>query len=123
MRRVVSLEGVNVKDLSQALIAEPIDLVVCDISFVSIIKVLAAPLALCRPGADAVLLIKPQFEVGREHVGRGGIVTDADAIARANVGVIQFMDEQGWTHRLSLPSPISGGDGNKEVVALFVRRD
>ena len=122
LRQVVSLEGVNVKDLSHTQIAEPIDLVVCDISFVSIVKVLAPPLALCRPGADAVLLIKPQFEVGRENVGRGGIVTNPEAIARAEADVIRFMDEQGWTHRQSLPSPISGGDGNKETVALFVRR-
>ena len=117
--QVVSLEGVNVKDLSRTLIPEPIDLAVCDISFVSIVKVLAPPLALCRPGADAVLLIKPQFEVGREHVGRGGIVTDEAAIARAESDVIRFMDECGWAHRHSLPSPISGGDGNKETVALF----
>ena len=122
MPSVVSFEGVNVRDLTPARIAEPIDLVVCDISFVSITKVLAAPLALCRPGADAVLLIKPQFEVGRDNVGRGGIVTDLDAIARAEANVIQFMDEQGWAHRRSLPSPISGGDGNKEVVALFAHR-
>jgi len=122
IREVVSFEGVNVKDLTRAQIAEPIDLAVCDISFVSITKVLAAPLVLCRPGADAVLLIKPQFEAGREHVGKGGIVTDPAAIARAESDVIQFMDEQGWTHRLSLPSPISGGDGNKEIVALFAHR-
>ena len=122
MPQVVSLEGVNVKELSQTQVADPIDLVVCDISFVSIVKVLAPPLALCRPGADAVLLIKPQFEVGRENVGRGGIVTDPDAIARAESNVIHFMDECGWDHRQSLPSPISGGDGNKETVALFVRR-
>ncbi|MEO8759212.1 MAG: TlyA family RNA methyltransferase [Devosia sp.] len=116
---VVGMEGVNVKDLTSAEIAEPIDLVVCDISFVSVVKVLAAPLALCRPGADAVILIKPQFEVGREHVGKGGIVTDTAAAEAAVAAVIQFMVEQGFAHRLSLPSPIAGGDGNKEVVALF----
>ena len=123
LSQVVSLEGVNVKDLSKTLIPEPIDIIVCDISFVSIMKVLAVPLALGRPGTDAVLLIKPQFEVGRDHVGRGGIVTDREAIARAETDVISFMDECGWTHRQSLPSPITGGDGNKETVALFVRRD
>ena len=122
MPNVVSFEGVNVKAITREQIPEQIDLVVCDISFVSITKVLAVPLALCRPGADAVLLIKPQFEVGREHVGKGGIVTDPAAIARARDQVVQFMDEQGWTQRLSLPSPISGGDGNKEIVALFAKR-
>jgi 23S rRNA (cytidine1920-2'-O)/16S rRNA (cytidine1409-2'-O)-methyltransferase len=120
-RNVVSMEGVNVKDLTTEQVPEPIDLAVCDISFVSLTKVLAAPLSLCRAGADAVLLIKPQFEVGRDNVGRGGIVTDEDAIANAVRHVLQFMAEQGWTHQLSLPSPIAGGDGNKEVVALFRR--
>ena len=120
--QVVSLEGMNVKNLTRAQIPEPIDLVVCDISFVSIAKVLAAPLALCRPGAEAVLLIKPQFEVGREHVGKGGIVSDGTAIADAEADIARFMAEQGWTQRASLPSPIAGGDGNKEIVALFVPR-
>lgn len=120
---VVSIEGTNVKDLDRSAIPEPIDLAVCDISFVSVTKVLAAPLALCRAGADAVILIKPQFEVGREHVGRGGIVSDQPAIDRAVDAALQFMAEQGFVHRQSLPSPISGGDGNKEVVALFRRLD
>ena len=119
--QVVALEGVNVKDLTPAQIPEPVEVVVCDISFVSIAKVLAAPLALCRPGADAVLLIKPQFEVGREHVGKGGIVSDGAAIADAEAGIVRFMAAEGWTHRASLPSPIAGGDGNKEIVALFTR--
>jgi 23S rRNA (cytidine1920-2'-O)/16S rRNA (cytidine1409-2'-O)-methyltransferase len=121
MPGVVSMEGVNVKDLTKAEVPEAVDLVVCDVSFVSLTKVLAAPLALCRMGADAVLLIKPQFEVGRENVGRGGIVSDDVAISEATVRVIQFMTEQGWDRRTSLPSPIAGGDGNKETVALFRR--
>lgn len=117
--QVISLEGTDARHLTRAIVPDAIDLIVSDLSFVSVTKVLAAPLALCRTGADAVILIKPQFEVGREHVGKGGIVTDAAAIARATSGVIQFMSEQGWTHRTSLPSPIAGGDGNKEIVALF----
>jgi 23S rRNA (cytidine1920-2'-O)/16S rRNA (cytidine1409-2'-O)-methyltransferase len=118
---VVGMEGVNAKDLTRGAVPEPIDLLVSDISFVSVTKVLAAPLALCRPGADAVILIKPQFEVGRDHIGKGGIVTDQAAIQAAVDAVIQFMSEQGWTQLMSLPSPILGGDGNKEVVALFRR--
>lgn len=116
---IVPMEGTNVKDLDRSIIPEPIDLLVCDVSFVSVTKVLAAPLALCRPGADAVILIKPQFEVGREHIGKGGIVTDQAAVEPAVAAVLKFMAEQGFMHRLSVPSPISGGDGNKEVVALF----
>jgi 23S rRNA (cytidine1920-2'-O)/16S rRNA (cytidine1409-2'-O)-methyltransferase len=119
--RVVSLEGVNARELTRTEAPEPIDLLVCDVSFVSVTKVLAAPLALCRETADAVILIKPQFEAGPEHVGKGGIVTDPAAIAAAETGVVEFMKHAGWAHRLSVPSPIAGGDGNREVVAVFRR--
>jgi 23S rRNA (cytidine1920-2'-O)/16S rRNA (cytidine1409-2'-O)-methyltransferase len=88
---------------------------------VSVTKVLEAPLALCAQGAEAVVLIKPQFEVGREHVGKGGIVTDPAAIARAVAEVVAFMAERGWGHVLSVPSPIEGGNGNRETVAVFGR--
>lgn len=121
LRGVTAMEGVNARDLSRESITEAIDLLVCDVSFVSVTKVLSAPLALCRPGADAVILIKPQFEVGREHVGRGGLVTDGEAIARAAASVVSFVENAGWTHRVSVPSPIEGGDGNKETVAVFRR--
>ena len=118
---IVSMEEVNVKDLTPELIPEPIDLLVCDISFVSVTKVLAAPLGLCHPGADAIILVKPQFEVGREHIGKGGIVSDETAIAGAIDAVVSFVTAQGWMHRISVPSPIFGGDGNAETVALFRR--
>jgi len=117
--QVVVLEGQNARDLTRAEIPHPIDLLVCDVSFVSVTKVLAAPLALCRPGADAVVLIKPQFEVGRDFIGGGGIVTDEGAIARATADVIAFMASHGFGHRVSVPSPIAGGDGNREIVAVF----
>jgi 23S rRNA (cytidine1920-2'-O)/16S rRNA (cytidine1409-2'-O)-methyltransferase len=117
--QVILLEGQNARELSVAHVPDPIDLLVCDVSFVSVIKVLAAPLALCRPGADAVILIKPQFEVGRDFVGGGGIVTDQTAIDGAVEAVLAFMSAEGWSHRISVPSPISGGDGNRETVAVF----
>jgi 23S rRNA (cytidine1920-2'-O)/16S rRNA (cytidine1409-2'-O)-methyltransferase len=117
--RVVALEGQNARELTRALVPEPIDLLVCDVSFTSVSKVLAAPLALCRPGADAVVLVKPQFEAGRAHVGSGGIVTDEDAIAGAVDAVVAFMAEQGFPRRLAVPAPIAGGDGNREWVTVF----
>lgn len=117
--RVVSLEGVNARDVDREQIPDAIDLLVSDVSFVSVTKVLAAPLGLCRSGADAVILIKPQFEVGRENIGKGGIVTDPAAIDKAVADVIGFLAQEGWAHRLSVPSPISGGDGNTETVAVF----
>lgn len=121
-KQVVVLEGTNCKELTRELVPEPVELVVCDISFVSVTKVLEQPLALCREGAEAVILIKPQFEVGRDNIGKGGIVRDESTIAPAVEAVLDFMSAQGWTHLQSLPSPIAGGDGNKEVVALFRRR-
>lgn len=117
--RVVGLEGVNAKDLSIEQIPEPIDIIVSDVSFVSVVKILAAPLALCRSGADAVILFKPQFEVGRRNVGKGGIVTDQTAIETALAEMIAFMAEHGFAHRMSVASPIAGGDGNTETVAVF----
>jgi len=119
--RIVSMEGVNARDLTAETIPEPIDLLVSDVSFVSVTKVLEAPLALCAPTADAVILFKPQFEVGRQNVGKGGIVTSEAAIATALADVIAFVEAQGFTHRLSTPSPISGGDGNQEIVLVFGR--
>ena len=120
-RRVVNLEGVNARDLTREHIGEPIDLLVCDVSFVSVTKVLAPPLGLCRPGARAVILFKPQFEVGRDHIGKGGIVTDEATAARALDQVLAFITGEGWTHDLSLPSPIAGGDGNVETVTVFTK--
>jgi 23S rRNA (cytidine1920-2'-O)/16S rRNA (cytidine1409-2'-O)-methyltransferase len=117
--RVVNLEGRNGRDLDGNEVREPLDLLACDVSFVSVIKVLVRPLALCRAGADAVILVKPQFEVGREKIGKGGIVTDDAAIAQAVRDVVAFLSGEGWRHVLSVPSPIAGGDGNRETVAVF----
>lgn len=117
--RVVGLEGINAKDLSVAHIPDAIGIIVSDVSFVSVTKILSAPLALCAPGADAIILFKPQFEVGRRNVGKGGIVTDLSAIQTALSAMIAFMAENGFTHRLSVPSPIAGGDGNTETVVVF----
>ena len=119
--RVVSMEGVNARNLTAEMIPEPIDLLVSDVSFVSVTKVLAAPLGLCASSADAVILFKPQFEVGRQNVGKGGIVHDQAAIDAALTEVIAFMADQGFRHHHSVTSPIAGGDGNVETVLVFGR--
>ncbi len=120
--RVVLMEGVNARDLNANRITNEIELLVCDISFVSVTKVLAAPLGLCKPGADAVILFKPQFEVGRDHIGKGGIVTNEDAIAAALKAVTGFLSEQDFALKQAVPSPIAGGDGNKETVLVCRRQ-
>jgi 23S rRNA (cytidine1920-2'-O)/16S rRNA (cytidine1409-2'-O)-methyltransferase len=120
--RVISLEGVNGRDLTRELIPEQLDLIVSDVSFASILKVIFPALALAAPRAEAVLLIKPQFEVGREHVGKGGIVSDAAAVASAIERITSALADAGWESRTAVPSPIAGGDGNRETVAVFRRR-
>jgi 23S rRNA (cytidine1920-2'-O)/16S rRNA (cytidine1409-2'-O)-methyltransferase len=119
---VVSLEGTNARELDRETIPEPVDLLVSDVSFVSVTKVLAAPLALCGQEAQAVILFKPQFEVGREFVGSGGVVRDAEASARAMAEVVRFVEDQGFALRAQVASPIAGGDGNRETVLVFGRR-
>ena len=119
--RVVSLEGQNARELDRGIIPEPIDLLVSDISFVSVTKVLAAPLALCGPAAEAVILFKPQFEVGRDFVGKGGIVTDIAASGRAMAAVVEFVESEGFALKGKVVSPIAGGDGNVETVLVFGR--
>ena len=119
--RVVSLEGTNARELDREIIPEEIDLLVSDVSFVSVTKVLAAALGLCAGKADAVILFKPQFEVGREFVGKGGIVTDLVAAERAMGEVIAFVEGAGFALREKVVSPIAGGDGNVETVLVFAR--
>ena len=120
--RVVAHEGLNGRDLDREIVPEPIALLVCDVSFVSVLKVIDAPLALCGPRAEAIILVKPQFEVGRDKVGRGGLVSDAEAIAGAVAAVVAHMEARGWQHLVTVTSPITGGDGNGELVAAFRRR-
>ncbi|MGJ8527023.1 TlyA family RNA methyltransferase [Maritalea sp.] len=117
--RVVQLDKTNAVDLGPTLIGEPIDLLVCDISFVSLEKVLSPALELCAPNADAIFLFKPQFEVGREHVGKGGIVRDDAATEAALNRFKSFMSQLGWQDRLTQKSPITGSDGNVEYLRVF----
>jgi 23S rRNA (cytidine1920-2'-O)/16S rRNA (cytidine1409-2'-O)-methyltransferase len=112
--RVVGMEGLDARDLTPALIPEPPGLIVTDVSFISLAKALPAALALAAPGADLVALVKPQFEVGRERVGKGGVVADPAARADALAGVRGFLEACGWTVRATADSPIAGGDGNRE---------
>jgi len=115
--RVVSIEKLNIKDVSAAHIADAIELVVCDVSFISLTKALPAALALCAPQALLVALIKPQFEVGRAHVGKGGIVRDEHEQQRVCNEIEAWLETQpGWQMLGIIESPITGGDGNREFL-------
>ena len=114
--RVVSLEATDARTLTGDLIAEAPSLIVADVSFIGLAKVLPAALALAAPGADLIVLVKPQFEVGPERVGKGGLVTDPAAHVAALDGVTSFLTRSGWAIRGSADSPITGGDGNREFL-------
>lgn len=118
---VVSLEGTDARRLDRPLVPEPVDLLVCDVSFVSLLKILDAPLSLCAPDARAVLLVKPQFEVGRDHVGKNGIVRPGPHVEAAVDAVVAKMAEEGWRLAARIASPLTGGDGNQEYVTVFRR--
>lgn len=117
--RVEALEQTNARDLTLDHLARlgPPDWIVCDASFISLTLALPPALALAAPGAILVALIKPQFEAGRENVGKGGIVRDP-AVQEAVCAKIQawLADDQGWAILGLAPSPIDGPDGNKEFL-------
>lgn len=121
--RVVVLERTNARYLGTAEIPEPIDLVTCDASFIGLETVLPAPLALARPGARLVALIKPQFEVGKGRVGKGGVVRDPALHQEVCARIEQWLAETMRWRVLGLTdSPILGPEGNREFL-IAAQRD
>ena len=112
--RVVVIEGVNARHLAPGDLPAPFALVTVDVSFISLRLVLPALLPHLAPGADLVCLVKPQFEVGREHVGKGGVVRDAAAREAAITAVAQAAAALGLHVLGRLPSPLPGPAGNVE---------
>ncbi len=113
--RVVVLERVNARYLSVREVPEPCGLGVMDVSFISVLKILPALRGVLAPEADAVVLVKPQFEVGRFHIGRGGIVKDPALHLQALRDVAwSAQREHGYVFRGACPSPITGAEGNRE---------
>jgi 23S rRNA (cytidine1920-2'-O)/16S rRNA (cytidine1409-2'-O)-methyltransferase len=119
--RVVVLERTNARHLTRAMIALPIDLVVCDASFISLKTVLPAALGLTRPQATMVALIKPQFEVGKGRVGKGGVVRDPALHAEVCDDIARWLEAAGWRVRGITPSPITGPKGNREFLVCAGR--
>ena len=119
--RVISLETTDARSLAPDAIIEPPTLLVCDASFIGLAKLLAVPLSLAAPDARLVALFKPQFEVGRENIGKGGIVTDLAATDAAAQALTAWLDQAGWAVRAWTDSPIAGGDGNRERLFLAAR--
>jgi 23S rRNA (cytidine1920-2'-O)/16S rRNA (cytidine1409-2'-O)-methyltransferase len=117
---VISLEKTDIRKIERSRIPQAPDLIVVDVSFISLKKVLAPVLTLSAPRADLVALIKPQFEVGRKLV-RKGVVRDARLHRAACEEIIAFVATLGWDERGVIESPIVGGDGNREFL-LAARR-
>ena len=114
--RVIVHEQTNARTIDETIIPEPVDIIVCDASFIGLSKVLEAPLKLAKPGAKLVALIKPQFEAGRAEVGKGGVVRDAAVRERVCIEVSEWVHSQGWTVVGITPSPITGPEGNVEFL-------
>jgi 23S rRNA (cytidine1920-2'-O)/16S rRNA (cytidine1409-2'-O)-methyltransferase len=120
--RVIALEGCDARRLDRTLIGEEVGAIVADLSFISIRKALGPALTLASADAWLIALIKPQFEVGRAAIGKGGIVRDAHARRRAVALVSAFIAAQaGWRVRDVIASPIRGGSGNEEFLLAAVR--
>jgi len=114
--RVIVLEQTNARHLGAEHVPEPVDLVVCDASFIGLAKVLAAPLALAKPDARLVALIKPQFEAGPAEVGKGGVVRDPAVHQRVCAEVQAWIEDCGWAVEGLTESPITGPMGNVEFL-------
>jgi len=114
--RVVVREQTNARNLDANIVSDPVDIVVCDASFIGLAKVLDAPLKLAKPGAILVALIKPQFEAGREEVGKGGVVRDPAVHGRVCANAAAWVESKGWTVVGVTPSPITGPEGNVEFL-------
>jgi 23S rRNA (cytidine1920-2'-O)/16S rRNA (cytidine1409-2'-O)-methyltransferase len=119
--RVVVLEQTNARFLTSEQVPEPVDIVVCDASFISLRKVLEAPLKLAKPGAKLAALIKPQFEAGREEVGKGGVVRDPEVRRRVCDSAAEWVGSQGWQVLGITESPITGPEGNVEYLLGAVK--
>lgn len=120
--RVVSMENVNLRHAPAELIPEPVDIIVADVSFISLTKVLPSCLTFLRPGGLVVALVKPQFELSPDKIGKGGVVRDAAHQQEAVDAVTAFAaGELGLALRGVVPSKVKGPKGNQEYLAVFDR--
>jgi 23S rRNA (cytidine1920-2'-O)/16S rRNA (cytidine1409-2'-O)-methyltransferase len=120
--RVEAREGVNARYLLPEDFSESFDLAVMDVSFISATKVIPAIVPLLTERGRFITLIKPQFEVGKGEVGKGGIVSDPEKRARVIGEVNRAAEASGFAARRVMPSPITGADGNVEFLALYEKR-
>ena len=121
--RVIVHEQTNARNLDRTIVPDPIDIIVCDASFIALHKVLDAALGLARPGAAMLALVKPQFEASREEVGKGGVVRDPEVHRRVCDQAVAWVQSKGWRVCGIEPSPITGPEGNVEFLLGAVKED
>jgi 23S rRNA (cytidine1920-2'-O)/16S rRNA (cytidine1409-2'-O)-methyltransferase len=122
--RVTVMERFNVRDMTIDDIGGEVDVVVADLSFISLTLVVPALIGVCRPGSELVLLVKPQFEVGRRDVSKGkGIISDPELHQAACDGVRESCENAGATVKQIISSPITGAEGNKEFLLYATVRE
>ena len=119
--RVIVHEKTNARYLDDAIVPEPVDIVVCDASFISLGKVLGKALGFAAPDGRLIALVKPQFEAEREEIGKGGVVRDPEVHQRVCGAAADWVRSRGWTVEGLVPSPITGPEGNVEFL-LAARR-
>ena len=119
--RVIVHEQTNARYLDEQIIPEPVDLIVCDASFISLSKVLDKALDLTRKGGRLVALVKPQFEAGRSEIGKGGVVRDTAVHERVCAAAADWLAGRGWKVEGLTTSPITGPEGNVEFLLAAVR--
>jgi len=119
--RIVTIERTNIRNMDPLLISVAFDITVIDVSFISLEKVVPAILRFMKPKSELIALIKPQFEVGKKQVGKGGIVRDEIAKEAAVNRIMEFIGELGFDLKGVIPSPITGWDGNEEYLLYAVK--
>ncbi|HYJ29184.1 MAG TPA: TlyA family RNA methyltransferase [Allosphingosinicella sp.] len=121
--RVAVHEQTNARYLGDEIVTEPVDIIVCDASFIGLAKVLAAALDFARPGGRLVALVKPQFEAERHEIGKGGVVRDPAVHERVCAAAADWVRSRGWEVLGIEPSPITGPEGNVEFLLAAIRLD
>ena len=119
--RVVVHEQTNARYLTEEVITELVDIIVCDASFISLAKVLDKALGFARPGGRLIALVKPQFEAERHEIGKGGVVRDPQVHARICESVALWLQDRGWNVAGLVTSPITGPEGNVEFLIAAER--
>ena len=121
--RVIVHEQTNARYLTDTVVTEPVDLIVCDASFIGLAKVLDRALDFARPGGRLIALVKPQFEADRSEIGKSGVVRDAQVHDRVCAAAADWLVSRGWRVEGITPSPITGPEGNVEFLLAAVRED